>query len=79
VKPYSRWSDKSIWPWWFPGVVLPASLQFFQANNICSAIWSFLQGDAMLDGLCGTTIVLIPKISKPEQSAFISGRLIIDR
>jgi len=55
------------------------SLQFFQANNICSAIWSFLQGDAMLDGLCGTTIVLIPKISKPEQSAFMSGRLIIDR
>jgi hypothetical protein len=28
---------------------------------------SFLQGDQIPDGLCDTTIVLIPKLSKPER------------
>lgn len=45
---------------------------FYQCNwdffkeEICSAVRSFLQGDQIPDGLCDTTIVLIPKCSNPE-------------
>ena len=36
-------------------------------DEICHAVRSFLQGDQIPDGLCDTTIVLIPKISRPER------------
>jgi hypothetical protein len=49
----------------FPALFYQRYWDFFQAD-ICSAVRSFLQGDTIPDGLCDTTIVLIPKISKPE-------------
>jgi hypothetical protein len=35
-------------------------------DEICTAIRSFLAGEEIPDGLCDTTIVLIPKVSRPE-------------
>ena len=35
-------------------------------DDICQAVRNFLEGGDIPDGLCDTTIVLIPKVSKPE-------------
>jgi len=50
----------------FPALFYQRHWDFLQAD-ICTAVRDFLQGDAIPDGLCDTTIVLIPKISKPER------------
>jgi hypothetical protein len=38
-------------------------------KEICQAVRSFLMGGLIPEGLCDTTIVLIPKVSKPEHLA----------
>jgi len=50
----------------FPALFYQRHWDFFKAD-ICSAVRGFLQGDTIPDGLCHTTIVLIPKTSKPER------------
>jgi len=35
-------------------------------DDICQAVRNFLEGDDIPVGLCDTTIVLIPKVSRPE-------------
>ena len=35
-------------------------------DDICQTVRNFLEGGDIPDGLCDTTIVLIPKVSKPE-------------
>ena len=44
----------------FPALFYQRHWDFLQAD-ICTAVRDFLQGDAIPDGLCDTTIVLIPK------------------
>lgn len=67
MKPYSTWvRTKAPGPDGFPAMFYQRHRDFFQAD-ICYAVRSFLQGDAIPDGLCDTTIVLIPKISKLER------------
>ena len=50
----------------FPALFYQRHWDFFKVD-ICSAVRGFLQGDTIPDGLCHTTIVLIPKTSKPER------------
>lgn len=50
----------------FPALFYQRHWDFFGAE-ICSAVRSSLQGDDIPDGLCDTTIILIPKVTKAER------------
>lgn len=56
---------KALGPDGFPAIFYQRHWDFFK-HDICMAVRSFLQGESIPEGLCDTTIVLIPKISKAE-------------
>jgi hypothetical protein len=48
----------------FPALFYQTHWEFLQ-EEICLAVRSFLDGSPLLDGLCDSVIVLLPKVTNP--------------